>query len=166
MTKVHLHRVEARLDRVAGGPRELVADPIEIGERRGRHQSLGGRTEPARRSHRSHPVGTRVGDQTGVPELRASRGALGVRSIGHPPQRDRRVRVENQAVPLHATRRRDRAIGNGRHADTTACHSGVELHQPVGDLAARRRALEGRGLDDPVAKRQRAESGRPEERLG
>jgi hypothetical protein len=60
-------------------------------------------------------------------------------------------------VPLHPTVRGNRAVGDRGETDTAGGNSTVELDQPVGDLAPRRRSFECRGLHEPVAQCQWAE---------
>ena len=109
---MHLDGIKACVDRVAGGAGKVIAGAFEVGDRRGRHEAFGRRAEPTRRRQRAGPVGPGVGHETRVPDLCACGGAFGMHGVGDAAQRHCGVVVEDEAVPVHAATRRDRAVGD------------------------------------------------------
>ena len=159
---VDLDRVEAALDE-ALGPRGVVggdAGDVVVGDAlREPHPD---RREHARRREGRVLRPHRVRDRTRVADLRARGGALGVDRVGQPAQARDRVVGQDDLPSVGGAVTRDRAVRDRRHPHAAGGDRAMELDQPVGDDALRRRALEGRRLDDPVAQRQGAELGRCE----
>ena len=157
-----LDAVEPRVDRVPsrGGVRgDHIIDVARGGVAGEAHRD---RVEEPHRGQRGRPVGPGVGHRTGVPDLRADRRTLRVHGVSQPTQPRQCLGAHPQPGAVGAPTPADRTVGDRRHAHAAGGHRAVELDQVVGDQRLRRASLEGGGLDDPVAQRDRAESSRAE----
>ena len=110
------------------------------------------RAEHARRRERGRLRPHRVRDRARVADLRGDRRALGVHRVGELAQTRADLGVvEHDLMTVGAAGAGDRAVRDRRHADAAGREPAVELDELGRDDALGRAALEGRGLDDPVA---------------
>ena len=111
------------------------------------------RVEEPHRGQRGGVVGAGVGDRAGMPDLRADCRALGVDRVGEPPEPRHCFGAHPDPVAFGAAALRDRAVGDGGHADPARGRQPVVLDQFVADQRTWRAGFEGRGFDDAVAQR-------------
>ena len=149
------------VDVVLGDPgrgRRSVADRIicmhsgltASGTQRARARRWTGRWRPGRRA------------RAGRRSWRRSRGRRRRAGPGPAPTPAPTMMTSLVGAPLG----RDREVGDGGQADPAAARREVVVDQLVGDQPVRRPALEGGGLDHPVAQPDRAELGGREDVRG
>ena len=111
------------------------------------------------RRDRRRPVGSGVGHRPGVADLGASRRALVVDGVGEAAQPGRGLGSQPDALGVGAALGGDGQVGDGGHARPARGDGPVVCDEFRGDERLGHHALEGRGLDDAVAQRDRPEPG-------
>ncbi len=133
----------------------VAGDAGEIRLRRRTRELQRLRGEDARRGESL--VAGACGHRPGVAELHAGRGAEVVHGGGELGQAGNRLRPHDDLTGRALTILCNRAVREGRHADTAGGNGAVVVDQPVGHEVLAGHAFERGCFHDPVPQRDRAE---------